>query len=51
MAFQIIVESVAHGIEAMGIAVVSVGRSATMINFARRVMARDVFAAESRVLR
>ena len=43
MAFQVIVEWVAHGLEAMGIAVVSVGGSAAMINFARRVMAGDAF--------
>ena len=51
MAFQVIVEWVAHGLEAMGIAVVSVGGSAAMINFARRVMAGDAFEAESSVLR
>ena len=51
MAFQIIVEWVAHGLEAMGIAVVSVGGSAAMINFARRLMAGDAFEAESSVLR
>ena len=51
MAFQVIVEWVAHGLEAMGIAVVSVGGSAAMINFARRVVAGDAFEAESSVLR
>ena len=51
MAFQVIVEWVAHGLEAMGIAVVSVGGSAAMINFARRVIAGDAFEAESSVLR
>src|SRR4029453_19617318 len=35
----------------LGIAVVSVGGSAAMINFARRVMAGDAFEAESSVLR
>src|SRR5437773_12062537 len=51
MAFQVIVEWVSHGLEAMGIAVVSVGGSAAMINFARRVMAGDALEAESSVLR
>jgi hypothetical protein len=51
MAFQVIVEWVTHGLEAMDIAALSVGRSAAMINCARRVMAGDVFAAESSVLR
>ena len=51
MTFQAIVEWVVHGLEAMGIAVVSVGGSAAMINFARRAMAGDAFEAESSVLR
>jgi uncharacterized membrane protein len=51
MAFPVIVEWVSHGLEAMGIAVVSVGGSAAMINFARRLMAGDAFEAESGVLR
>ena len=51
MAFQVIVEWVAHALEGMGIAVVSVGGSAAMINFVRRVMAGDAFEAESSVLR
>jgi len=51
MAFQVIVEWVAHGLEGMGIAVVSVGGSAAMINFVRRLIAGDAFVAESGVLR
>jgi uncharacterized membrane protein len=51
MAFQVIVEWVAHGLEGMGIAVVSVGGSAAMINFVRRLIAGDAFEAESGVLR
>jgi len=51
MAFQVIVEWVAHGLEVMGIAVVSVGGSSAMISFARRVIAGDAFEAESGVLR
>ena len=51
MAFQVIVEWVAHGLEGMGIVVVSVGGSAAMINFVRRLIAGDAFEAESGVLR
>jgi len=51
MAFQVIVECVAHGLESMGIMVVSVGGSAAMINFVRRLIAGDAFEAESGVLR
>ena len=51
MAFQVIVEWVAHGLEVMGIAVVSVGGSAAMITFVRRLIAGDAFEAESGVLR
>src|SRR5262245_46367705 len=51
MAFQVIVEWVSHGLEAMGIVVVSVGGSAAMINFARRLMAGNAFEVESGVLR
>ena len=51
MAFQVIVEWVAHGLEGMGIAVVSVGGSAAMINFVRRLIAGDAFDTESGVLR
>ena len=51
MAFQVIVEWVAHGLEGIGIAVVSVGGSAAMIDFVRRLIAGDAFQAESGVLR
>jgi hypothetical protein len=39
MAFQMIIEWVAHGLEAMGIAVVAVGGAAAMITFVRRLIA------------
>ena len=51
MAFEMIVESVAHVLEGMGIAVVAVGGSAAITTFVRRLIAGDVFDAESRVLR
>ena len=51
MAFQAIIEWIAHGLEGMGIAVVSVGGLAAMVNFVRRLIAGDAFEAESGVLR
>jgi uncharacterized membrane protein len=51
MAFEVIVEWAAHGLEGMGIAVVSVGGSATIIDFIRRLVAGDAFEAASGVLR
>ena len=51
MAFQSVIEWVAHGLEGMGIAVVSVGGLAAMVNFVRRLIAGDAFEAESGVLR
>ena len=51
MAFQAVIEWAAHGLEGMGIAVVSVGGLAAMVNFVRRLIAGDAFAAESGVLR
>ena len=51
MAFQAIIEWVAHGLEGMGIAVVSIGGLAAMIAFVRRLIAGDAFDAESSVLR
>ena len=51
MAFQTIVEWVAHALEAMGIAVVSLGGVAAIASFGRRVIAGDAFEAESGVLR
>ena len=51
MAFQSIIEWVAHGLEAMGIAVVSVGGLAAMVDFVRRLIAGNAFEAESHVLR
>ena len=51
MAFQAVIEWVAHGLEGMGIAVVAAGGLAAIINFARRLIAGDAFEAESGVLR
>jgi uncharacterized membrane protein len=51
MAFQTIVEWVTHSLEAMGIAVVSMGGLAAMISFVRRLIAGDAFEATSGVLR
>ena len=51
MAFQTMIEWAAHGLEGMGIAVVSAGGLAAMVNFVRRLIAGDAFAAESGVLR
>ena len=51
MAFEVIVEWATHGLEGMGIAVVSVGGSAAMIDFIRRLVAGDAFEAASGVLR
>jgi uncharacterized membrane protein len=51
MTFSVVIEWVAHGLEGMGIAVVSVGGSAAMVNFVRRLIAGDAFEAESSVLR
>lgn len=51
MTFQTIVEWVAHGLEAMGIAIVAVGGAAAMVTFARRLIAGDAFEAETGVLR
>ena len=51
MAFQTIIEWVAHGLEAMGIAVVLCGGLAAMVGFVRRLLAGDAFEAESGVLR
>lgn len=51
MTFSVVIEWVAHGLEGMGIAVVSVGGSAAMVNFVCRLIAGDAFEAESSVLR
>lgn len=51
MAFQTIIEFVAHGLEAMGIVVVFVGGLMAIVNFLRRLIAGDAFDAESSVLR
>jgi uncharacterized membrane protein len=51
MAFQAIIEFVAHGLEAMGIVVVSVGGLVAIVNFLRRFIAGNAFEAESSVLR
>ena len=51
MAFQTIVEFVAHALEGMGIAVVAVGGLMGMVSFLRRLAAGDAFEAETGVLR
>ena len=51
MAFQVIIEWVAHGLEGMGIAVVAAGGLAAIVSFVRRLIAGDAFEAESGVLR
>lgn len=51
MSFQTIIEWVARGLEAMGIAVVSMGGLAAMIGFVRRLIAGDAFEVGSSVLR
>ena len=51
MAFQSVIELVAHALEGMGMAVVAVGGLAAIVNFARRLIAGDAFDAESGVLR
>jgi uncharacterized membrane protein len=51
MVFQTVIEWVAHGLEAMGIAVVSVGGLAAIASFGRRLIGGDAFEAESGVLR
>ena len=51
MAFQVIIEWVAHALEGMGIAVVAAGGVAATVNFGRRLIAGDAFEAESGVLR
>ncbi len=51
MVFQSIIEWVAHGLEGMGIAVVSAGGLAAIVNFVRRLIAGDAFDVESSVLR
>jgi uncharacterized membrane protein len=51
VAFEMIVEWAAHGLEGMGIVVVSVGGSAAMIGFIRRLVAGDAFDAASGALR
>jgi len=51
MPFQAVVEWVAHGLEAMGIAVVAAGGSAAIIAFVRRLIAGEAFEAGGDVLR
>jgi uncharacterized membrane protein len=51
VAFQSVIEWVAHALEGMGITVVAVGGSAAIVNFVRRVISGDAFEAESGVLR
>ena len=51
MAFQSVIEFVAHALEGMGIAVVAAGGLAAIVNFARRLIAGDAFEAESGALR
>jgi uncharacterized membrane protein len=51
MAFQVVVEWVALGLEGLGIAVVAVGGLAAMVNLVRGFIAGDAFDAASAVLR
>jgi len=51
VAFQSVIEWVAHGLEGMGIAVVAIGGLAAIASFARRLIAGDAFEAESGALR
>ena len=51
MAFQTIVEFVAHGLEAMGIVVMAAGGLVAMVSFVRRLVAAQAFEAETSVLR
>ena len=51
MAFQTIVEFVAHGLEAMGIVVMAAGGLVAMVSFVRRLVAVQAFGAETGVLR
>jgi uncharacterized membrane protein len=51
MAFQTIVEFVAHGLEAMGIVVMAFGGLVAMVSFVRRLVAAQAFEAETGVLR
>ena len=51
MAFQAVIELVAHALEGMGITVVAVGGLAAIVNFAKRLIGGDPFEAESGVLR
>jgi uncharacterized membrane protein len=51
MVFQSIIEWVALALEGMGIAIVSVGGLAAIVNFGRRLIAGDAFDAGSSVLR
>jgi uncharacterized membrane protein len=51
MTFQVMIEIVARCLEGMGIAVVSIGGVAAIVNFARRLIAGDAFEADSSALR
>lgn len=51
MAFQTIVEFVAHALEAMGIVVMAAGGLVAMVSFVRRLVAAQAFEAETGVLR
>lgn len=51
MAFQSVIELVAHVLEGMGIAVVAAGGVAAVVNFARRLVAGDAFEPQSGMLR
>ncbi|MEP7309120.1 MAG: DUF1622 domain-containing protein [Acidobacteriota bacterium] len=51
MAFQTIIEWAAHGLEAMGIAVVTAGGVVAMVGFLRRLVIGDAFEAGTGVLR
>ena len=51
MAFQVIVEWVAHALEGMGIAIVSMGGFAALATFMRRLIDGRAFEAENSLLR
>jgi uncharacterized membrane protein len=51
MAFQGIVEFVAHGLEAMGIVVMATGGLVAMVSFVRKLVAAQAFDAETGILR
>jgi uncharacterized membrane protein len=51
MTFRTIIEGAAHGLEAMGIAVVAAGGGVAMVGFLRRLVAGDAFETATGVVR